>query len=100
MYESDRQYLSRFSLDPEIEFRWEDLYRFDVFHEFAYDDEMDTLDDEKILDVAYPIPENSFLSEKLGRKDDFIQSESQRAPFKRRKHPGRRCGSYPGTQGP
>lgn len=49
--ESDRQYLSRFELDPEIEFRWEDLYRVDIFDEFVYDDEMVTLDDEKILDV-------------------------------------------------
>jgi hypothetical protein len=64
MMDSDRQYLSRFELDPDIEFRWEDLYGFDVSYEFTYDDEMDTIDDENMLDAEDTIPEDDFLFEK------------------------------------
>ena len=61
MLDSDRQYLSRFELDPDIEFRWEDLYGFDVSYEFTYDDEMDTFDDVNIRDAEDTIPRDDFL---------------------------------------
>lgn len=62
MYDSDRHYLSRFELDPNIEFQWEDLYGSDISDEFD-DDEMDTYDHENILDAEDTIPEDDFLFE-------------------------------------
>jgi hypothetical protein len=59
MYDSDRKYLSRFSLDPAIEYGCEDLSGSD----FSYDDEMDPFDDENILDAQDSIPEDDFLFE-------------------------------------
>jgi len=56
MYESDREYLSRFSLDPEFE----DLYGFDFSYE---DEEMNPLGDENLSDADDSIPEDDFLSE-------------------------------------
>jgi hypothetical protein len=59
MYDSDRKYLSRFSLDPAIEFGFEDLYGSD----FSYDDEIDPVDDENISDSEDLILEDDFLFE-------------------------------------
>ena len=57
MYDSDREYLSRFTLDPALEPSFEDLYGFDFFNA----DETDSLDDENISD-----------SENLSLEDDFL----------------------------
>jgi len=59
MDDSDKKYLSRFALDPAIEYGCEDQYGFD----FSYDDEMDPFDDENILDAEDAIPEDDFLFE-------------------------------------
>lgn len=63
MCDSDRLYLSRFALDPDIESLWEDLYRSDISDEFTYDEEMDTFDDEKILGAEHTTPRKDFLFE-------------------------------------
>ena len=57
MYDSDREYLSRFTLDPALEPSFEDQYGPDFFNA----DEIDPFDDENILD-----------SENLSLKDDFL----------------------------
>ena len=57
MYDSDREYLSRFTLDPALESSFEDQYRPDFFNA----DEIDPFDDENILD-----------SENLSLEDDFL----------------------------
>ena len=57
MYDSDREYLSRFTLDPALESSFEDQYGPDFFNA----DEIDPFDDENILD-----------SENLSLKDDFL----------------------------
>ena len=59
MNASDRQYLSRFALDPVMEYRWEDLYGFDFY--YSTDDEMNPFDDESIPDTEDTIPEDDFL---------------------------------------
>ena len=59
MNESDREFLSRFSLDPVIESSFEDLYGSD----FSYDDEINPFDDEKIPDSDNLILEDDFLFE-------------------------------------
>ena len=59
MYDSDREYLSRFALNPEIEYSWEDPFGSD----FSYDDEMDPFDDESIPDAKYLILGDDFLFE-------------------------------------
>jgi hypothetical protein len=56
MYDSDRKYLSRFALDPQVNCGWEDLDGFD----FSYDDDLDLFDDVCFSD-----------SEDLILKDDF-----------------------------
>jgi hypothetical protein len=58
MNDSDREYLSRFSLDPSIENTFEDLYG-----SYFSDDEIDPFDDETISDVEDSIPEDDFLFE-------------------------------------
>ena len=57
MYDSDRQYLSRFTLDPALGPSFEDQYGPDFFNA----DEIDPFDDENILD-----------SENLSLEDDFL----------------------------
>jgi hypothetical protein len=57
MYDSDRQYLSRFTLDPALEPSFEDQYGPDFFNA----DEIDPFDDENILE-----------SENLSLEDDFL----------------------------
>jgi hypothetical protein len=52
MNASDRQYLSKFELDPAMEDRWEDLYEFDFYS--SEDEEMDPFDDESIPDDEIP----------------------------------------------
>ena len=60
MNESDKEFLSRFSLDPETECSFEVLYGFD----FSYgEEEMIPLDDENISDAEDSIPEDDFLFE-------------------------------------
>ena len=60
MNDSDREYLSRFSLDPETERSFEELYGFD----FTYgEEEMSPLDDENVSDAEDSIPEDDFLFE-------------------------------------
>ena len=58
MNDSDREYLSRFSLDPAIEYSFEDLYA-----SYFSDDELDPFDDETISDAEDSIPEDDFLFE-------------------------------------
>ena len=58
MNASDREYLSRFSLDPAIENTFEDLYG-----SYFSDDEIDPFDDETISDAEDSIPEDDFLFE-------------------------------------
>jgi hypothetical protein len=52
---SDRRYLSRFELDPVLEYRWEDLYELDFYD--PEDEEIDPFDDENDMDVDDPIPD-------------------------------------------
>jgi hypothetical protein len=59
MYDSDRKYLSRFTLDPAIELSFEELYGSD----FSYDDEINPVDDENISDSEDLILEDDFLFE-------------------------------------
>lgn len=55
MNASDRRYLSKFALDPAIEYRWEDLYELDFYDPEA--EEMDPIDDENDMDADDPIPD-------------------------------------------
>lgn len=59
MYDSDRQYLSRFTLDLATESSFEDLYGSD----FSYDDEIDPFDNENIPDSEDLILDDDFLFE-------------------------------------
>lgn len=59
MNDSDRRYLSRFVLDPTMEYRWEDLYEFDFC--YSEDDELDPFDDESNMDADDPIPDDKNL---------------------------------------
>jgi len=59
MYDSDREYLSRFTLDPALESSFEDLYG----SHLSYDDEIDPFDDENISDSEDLILEDDFLFE-------------------------------------
>jgi hypothetical protein len=59
MYDSDREYLSRFTLDPALEPSFEDLYGSD----FSCPDEIDQFDDENISDSEDLILEDDFLFE-------------------------------------
>jgi hypothetical protein len=57
MNESDRTYFSRFSLDPAIEYSFEDLYG----SYFYYEEEINPFDDENISDSEDMILEDGFL---------------------------------------
>ena len=59
MYDSDREYLSRFSLDPETEYSLEDLYGAD----FSCEEQINPSDDENIPNSDDLILEDDFLSE-------------------------------------
>jgi len=59
MYDSDRQYLSRFTLDPATESSFEDLYGSDS----SYDDEINPFDTENIPDLEDLILDDDFLFE-------------------------------------
>ena len=60
MNDLDKEFLSRFSLDPETEFSFEELYGF----EFSYgEEEMCLLDDDSISQADDSIPEDDFLFE-------------------------------------
>ena len=59
MYDSDREYLSRFALDPETEYGFEDLYGSD----FSYEEPMNPSDDENSEDSEDLILEDDFLFE-------------------------------------
>ena len=59
MNESDREFFSRFSLDPAIESSFEDLYGSD----FSHDDEINSFDDENIPDSDDLMLEDDFLFE-------------------------------------
>ena len=50
MNASDRRYLSRFALDPPMEYKWEDLYELDFYD--SEEEEMDLFDDGNILDAG------------------------------------------------
>ena len=54
---SDKEFLSRFSLDPAIEYSFEDLYGRD----FSYEEEINPFDDENISDSEDLILEDGFL---------------------------------------
>ena len=56
MNASDRQYLSRFELDPAMEDRWEDLYEIDFYS--SKDEEADPFDDENIPEADDTIPDD------------------------------------------
>ena len=60
MNASDRQYLSRFELDPAMEDRWDDLYEFEFYA--SKDEEMDPFNDESIPDADDTIPDDEILS--------------------------------------
>jgi hypothetical protein len=52
MYDSDRKYLSRFALDPDMEYSSEELYGTDFSVYAAYDDDQDPED--LILEDDFP----------------------------------------------
>ena len=60
MNASDRQYLSRFALDPELEFKWEDLYDLDLYG--SEDEEAHVFGDENILGPEDTNPDDDMLS--------------------------------------
>lgn len=60
MYESDREYLSRFVLDPETEYGFEELYGLDFSVE---EEEMTPVYDENDSDAEDSISEDDFLFE-------------------------------------
>ena len=57
MYDSDMQYLSRFALDPEIEYGSEDVYATDLSDLVNNDNDLDPFNDEN-LDMQDLILEN------------------------------------------
>jgi hypothetical protein len=59
MYDSDREYLSRFSLDPETEYSLEDLYGAVL----SCEEQINPSDDENIPDSDDLILEDDFLFE-------------------------------------
>jgi hypothetical protein len=61
MYDSDRKYLARFALDPEMEYGGEILYESDF--SYSYEDEMDQFVDENLLDPQHMDPEDDFSLE-------------------------------------
>lgn len=71
MNASDRQYLSRFALDPAIEYDGEDLDGFDF--SYSSDAELDPFDDENIQDAEDTIPEDDFLFENQAGKEALIK---------------------------
>jgi hypothetical protein len=58
MYDSDRKYLSRFALDPAMEYGGEDRFESDFF-----DDEMDLSDYDGLADGEDSIPEDGLFFE-------------------------------------
>jgi hypothetical protein len=60
MNDSDKEFLSRFSLDPALESSFEDLYGSYFSY---YDDEINPLDDENMPDSDDSIQEDDFLFE-------------------------------------
>ncbi|MGD9058372.1 MAG: hypothetical protein PVG40_07480 [Desulfobacterales bacterium] len=60
MYDSDRKYLSRFSLDPDTEYGSEDLYGVDFSPYLSCDDDLDLFDNEN-SDSEDSILEDDFL---------------------------------------
>ena len=60
MYESDREYFSRFALDPETEYGFEELYSLDFSVE---EEEMTPVYDEKDSDAEDSISEDDFFFE-------------------------------------
>jgi len=61
MYDSDKKYLSRFALDPSIEYGCEDLNGADF--PYPCDEEADLFDDENILDLEDSILDDDVLAE-------------------------------------
>ncbi len=59
MNDSDKEYLSRFSLDPVIDHSFEDLYG----SYFSYEEEINPFNDENILVSPDLILEDDFLFE-------------------------------------
>jgi hypothetical protein len=59
MNDSDKEFLSRFSLDPALESSFEDLYG----SYFSDDDEINPLDDENMPDSDDSILKDDFLFE-------------------------------------
>jgi hypothetical protein len=57
MNESDREYLSRFTLDPSIENSFEDLYGSNL----SDDDGVDSFDNDNLLDAEDLTLEDDFL---------------------------------------
>lgn len=70
MNKSDREYLSRFSLDRDMEYDFEELYGFD----FPFDDEMDLFTD-RAADSEEMLPEDEypFSSERKGSRPNKSQ---------------------------
>ncbi|MBW2430532.1 MAG: hypothetical protein PVG52_10880 [Desulfobacterales bacterium] len=62
MYDSDRKYLSRFALDPDMEYGSEDLYGSDFSLYESYDDDLDPIDSQD-LEPEDPNLEDDFLFE-------------------------------------
>ena len=62
MYDSDRQYFSRFALDPDAEYGDEDLSGIEFFPYVSCDDDMDLSDSEN-LDSNDLILEDDLLFE-------------------------------------
>lgn len=62
MYDSDEKYLSRFALDPEVEYGSEDLSEMDFSGYANYDNALGPLDGED-LDPENLILEDDFLFE-------------------------------------
>ena len=62
MYDSDRKYLSRFSLDPDTEYGSEDLYGVDFSPYLSCDDDLDPIFSED-LDPEDPNIKDDFFFE-------------------------------------
>ena len=61
MYDSDRQYLARFTLGPALESGFEDLYGSDFF--YSDEDEINPFENENIPDSEDLILDDDFLFE-------------------------------------
>lgn len=56
---SDMKYLSKFAMDPALEYEHDDLYGF----EFTFDGQADSLDNENLLESDDLLEDDEFLFE-------------------------------------